>query len=42
MPVAYYKTPIGFIRITEEDDFISSIYLLDEEFEVETAPQLHY
>jgi methylated-DNA-[protein]-cysteine S-methyltransferase len=38
MPVAYFKTPIGFVRITEEDGFISSIYLLDDEFE-ETPPE---
>ena len=33
MPVAYFKTPIGFVRITEEDGFIASIYMLDGEFE---------
>lgn len=38
MPIAYYKTPIGYARITEEDDFITSIYLLDEEFDV-TPPE---
>ena len=37
MPLAYYKTPIGFARITEEDNFITSIYLLDEDFEAEPA-----
>jgi methylated-DNA-[protein]-cysteine S-methyltransferase len=38
MPLCYYKTPIGHARITEEDDFITSIYMLDEEFEV-TSPE---
>jgi methylated-DNA-[protein]-cysteine S-methyltransferase len=38
MPTVYYQTPIGIARITEEDDFITSIYLLDEEFEV-TPPE---
>jgi len=36
MPLTYHKTPIGFARITQEDDFITSVYLLDGEFE-ETA-----
>ena len=34
MLTAYYETPIGFTRITEEDGFITSIYLLDGEFEI--------
>ncbi|MDB4918644.1 methylated-DNA--[protein]-cysteine S-methyltransferase [Mucilaginibacter sp.] len=34
MPVAYYKTPIGIVRITEEDELITSIYALDEDYEV--------
>lgn len=38
MPCAYYKTPIGFVRITEEDDFITSVYLLDGDFTEEPAP----
>jgi methylated-DNA-[protein]-cysteine S-methyltransferase len=38
MPTAYFKTPIGFARIIEEDGFVTSIYLLDEEFEV-TPPE---
>ncbi len=38
MPLCYYKTPIGFARITEEDDCITSIYMLDEEFEA-TPPE---
>ena len=38
MPIVYYQTPIGIARITEEDNFITSIYLLDEEFEV-TKPE---
>jgi methylated-DNA-[protein]-cysteine S-methyltransferase len=38
MDTAYYKTPIGFARITGEDGFITSVYLLDGEFEA-TPPQ---
>ncbi|MFI5140133.1 MAG: methylated-DNA--[protein]-cysteine S-methyltransferase [Sphingobacteriales bacterium] len=34
METAYYKTPLGIARLTEEEDFITSIYLLDGEFEV--------
>jgi len=37
MPIAYFKTPIGFVKITEEDGFIVSIYMLDREFEVYPA-----
>lgn len=33
MPIAYCKTPVGFARITEEDNFISAISILDGEFE---------
>jgi methylated-DNA-[protein]-cysteine S-methyltransferase len=33
MPSIYHPTPIGITRITEEDGFITSIYMLDEEFE---------
>ena len=38
MLIVYYQSPVGFVRIIEEDDFISSIYMLDEEFEV-TQPE---
>jgi methylated-DNA-[protein]-cysteine S-methyltransferase len=34
MPTAYYETPIGFTRITEEDGFITSVYLMDEPFDI--------
>ena len=34
MPVAYYKSPIGIMCITEEDELITSVYALDEEHEV--------
>ncbi len=34
MPFCCYRTPIGYARIIEEDDFITSIYLLDGDFEV--------
>jgi len=35
MSTAYCKTPVGIARITEEDNFISAISILDEEFELE-------
>jgi len=38
MQSIYHNTPIGFVRITEEDGFITSVYLLDGEFEAEAAP----
>ncbi|MCC8423338.1 methylated-DNA--[protein]-cysteine S-methyltransferase [Mucilaginibacter sp. UR6-11] len=31
MPVAYYKTPVGIAQITEEDDFITRIHIMDDE-----------
>ena len=34
MPAACFKTPIGFVSITQEDGFITSIYMLDGELEV--------
>jgi methylated-DNA-[protein]-cysteine S-methyltransferase len=40
MPIAYYKSPIGILLITEEDDLITSIYALDEEHEV-SPPETH-
>jgi methylated-DNA-[protein]-cysteine S-methyltransferase len=38
MPLVYFNTPIGFVRITEDDGFITSVYLLDGEFE-ENLPE---
>jgi methylated-DNA-[protein]-cysteine S-methyltransferase len=38
MPLTYYKTPVGIARITEEDGFITSISIRDEEFEI-TEPE---
>ena len=35
--MVYYKTPIGIARLTEEEGFITSIYMLDEEFEIKAA-----
>lgn len=32
---AYFNSPIGFVRITEEDNYIVSVSLRDEEYEVE-------
>jgi methylated-DNA-[protein]-cysteine S-methyltransferase len=37
MNTAYYKTPIGIARLIEEDDFITSVYLLDEQYEIKPA-----
>jgi len=34
MPNAYYKSPVGIARITEEDGFIVSLSLLDGDFAV--------
>ncbi len=31
MPSVYYQTPVGVAKITEEDGFITSIHILDEE-----------
>ncbi len=38
MPIAYYKTPLGIACLTEEDDFITSISIRDEVFEI-TSPE---
>ncbi|MEO6148844.1 MAG: methylated-DNA--[protein]-cysteine S-methyltransferase [Mucilaginibacter sp.] len=38
MPVNYYRTPVGIARIIEEDGFIASISIRDEELE-ETEPE---
>lgn len=35
MPIAYYRTPIGIVRITQTDEFISGISIRDEEYEIE-------
>jgi methylated-DNA-[protein]-cysteine S-methyltransferase len=37
MPIAYYRTPIGIVRITQDGDFISGISIRDEEYEIEPA-----
>src|ERR1700749_652596 len=34
MPIAHYRTPIGIVRITEEDDAVSSVHFLDDEVDV--------
>lgn len=34
MNIAYYKSPVGTARIKEEDGFISSISILDEDFDI--------
>ena len=33
MPVNFHQTPIGIVRITEEDGFICSVHFMDEEVE---------
>ncbi len=35
MPIAYYRTPVGITRITQDGDFISGISIRDEEYEIE-------
>lgn len=37
MPSVYYQTPVGVAKITEEDGFITTIHILDEEHEVTTT-----
>jgi len=34
MPIVYYQTPVGVARITEENNFITSISVLDGEFDI--------
>jgi methylated-DNA-[protein]-cysteine S-methyltransferase len=38
MPITHYRSPVGIICITEEDDFIISVHFMDEEAEV-TLPE---
>ena len=33
MPITYHLTPVGIVRITEEDNFICSIHFMDDEIE---------
>ena len=37
MPVAYFQTPVGIARIIEDEGYISSISIRDEEYEIEPA-----
>ncbi|MFC0514051.1 methylated-DNA--[protein]-cysteine S-methyltransferase [Mucilaginibacter angelicae] len=37
MPVAYFRTPVGIARIIQEDGFITSVSIRDEEYEIEPA-----
>ena len=37
MPIVYHQTPAGLARITEEDNFITSIAILDDKFEIKPA-----
>jgi methylated-DNA-[protein]-cysteine S-methyltransferase len=34
MPATYYQTPLGIAKITEEDEFITSVSILDDKFEI--------
>lgn len=34
MPIAYYRTPLGIVRITQDDEFISGISIRDEDYEI--------
>ncbi|MFB0496917.1 methylated-DNA-[protein]-cysteine S-methyltransferase [Mucilaginibacter sp. OAE612] len=38
MSVAYFRTPVGIARITEEEGFIASVSIRDEEYDIEPAP----
>jgi methylated-DNA-[protein]-cysteine S-methyltransferase len=38
MPFTYYRSPLGIASITEDDGFISSVKILNEEYEVTPAP----
>jgi methylated-DNA-[protein]-cysteine S-methyltransferase len=38
MSVAYFRTPVGIARIIEEDGFIASISIRDEEYEITPSP----
>jgi methylated-DNA-[protein]-cysteine S-methyltransferase len=38
MQLAYCRSPIGVLRITEEDGFITSVYALDEKQEILPPP----
>jgi methylated-DNA-[protein]-cysteine S-methyltransferase len=37
MPIAYCQTPVGVTKITEEDNFIIAISVLDGDFEITPA-----
>lgn len=39
MPTAYYRTPVGIAKITEDDDYISGITIHDDEDIVIDDPQ---
>ena len=39
MPTAYYRTPVGIAKITEDDDYISGITIHDDEDMVIDEPQ---
>ena len=34
MPIVYYRSPVGILRITEENEYITSVHFIDEEIEV--------
>lgn len=34
MPITYYSTPIGIVRITADENFITSVHFMDEEVNV--------
>ena len=38
MPIVYYRSPVGILRITEEEGYITSVHFMDEEVEV-TPPE---
>ncbi len=34
MPIAQHQTPIGMVRVTQEDNFISAVYFVDSRTEI--------
>ncbi|MDB5024018.1 MAG: methylated-DNA--[protein]-cysteine S-methyltransferase [Mucilaginibacter sp.] len=37
MPITYHPTPIGIVRITEDDNFITSVHFVDDETDLVPA-----
>ena len=37
MPITYYNSPVGMLRITEDDGYITSVHFMDEAVEADEA-----